>query len=180
MQPELNKMKALITSVICLCIGSCSFVEALKNSPEANNQVDNSPEGIIYMTDPTQKQIVDVTDTLYLGDTFKLKLKTPHAGDLAIIDPADRFFYLVYNGKRDTGTYPLIRRDSFINQPVIKLPTDQAMASVLNKKLSHNQTIFTTGGIYEIRLGDRLDTLNGKPVEVASVFFIREKRRKHH
>lgn len=176
-------MRAPITATVIsvlLCGGSCSFIEGLKNNPEVNTQVDSSPKGIIYVTDSSKKQIVDITDTLYLGDTLKLKFKTPHHGDLAIIDPANRFFYLVYNGKRDTGIYPVVRRDSFVSQSVIKLSTDQVKASLLDRKLSPNQSIFTTAGIYEIRLGERLDTLDGKPVEVASVFYTREKRRRHH
>lgn len=176
-------MKVPITATVIsllLCAGSCSFIEGLKNDQEVNTQVDSSPKGIVYITDSSKMCILDVTDTLYLGDTLRLRFKTPHSGDLAIIDPANRFFYLVYEGRRDTSTYPLMRQDSFINQSAIKLPTDQAKASVFNKELGHNEPIFTLGGIYEIRLGERLDTLDGKPVEVASVFFIRERRRRHH
>lgn len=176
-------MKVPITATVIsvlLCAGSCSFIEGLKNNPEASTQVDASPKGIVYVTDASKKRILEITDTLYLGDTLRLKFKTPHPGDLAIIDPANRFFYLVYNGKRDTGIYPLLRKDSFVNQSTISISTDQAKASILNEKLSHNEPIFTTSGLYEIRLGERLDTLDGNPVEVASVFYIREKRRRHY
>jgi hypothetical protein len=123
-----------------------------------------------------QKEILFSTDTLYKGDTLKIKFKTPHAKDLAITTPADKFFFVVY-GFNDTTASSLVDWHEFANMDHLEIITNKTKINPWDARIKGNQLVFTKTGTYEIRLSENLETDDGTPVEVEDVYYIHEEKK---
>ena len=128
-----------------------------------------------YVTDPDKKFITSCPDTLYLGDTLRITFKTPHPKDFAIMTPDDKFFFVVY-AYSDARKPSLYDWNAFANMRSIEMIPDQAKANHWNAGVTENKIIFDKTGTYEIRLSENLETDDGTPVEIVSVYYIHEKR----
>ncbi len=124
----------------------------------------------------TAKQILSHTDTLYKGDTLKIKFKIPHSKDLAITNPDNAFFFLIY-ANNDPKMPSLIEWNTFAATNHLEIITDQTKANPWNATYKENQLIFTTTGKYKIELSDNLETDDGTPVETDSVYYIDYKKK---
>ncbi len=100
---------------------------------------------------------------LHDGDTLTIRISTPHGGDLAIWDPNDRFFFLVFWQPEDPpAPRPLIDRQLFQSMPVLRLNTREAVAPILNEGWEAPTRIFTKPGKYHVVLSVNLETENTK------------------
>lgn len=124
---------------------------------------------------PEEKSIISYTDTLYLGDTLKVKFKTPHPKDFAIRTPDNRFFFLVY-ALSDPEMPSLYDWNEFANMNTIEIITDKTKANPWDASASENCLIFAVTGTYKILLSDKLETDDGTLVETVTVYFVNEKR----
>jgi hypothetical protein len=137
---------------------------------------DGLPEPQI-VSDPIRKKIAFVTDTLFKGDTLTIKFKTPHSRDLGIITPDNKFFFLVY-GFNDPKKPSLVDWNEFADIDTLQIITDKTKANPWNASVTENQIIFTKTGSYEILLSENLETDDGTPFEIDTVYYINMSRKK--
>ncbi len=121
------------------------------------------------------KKIISYTDTLFLGDTLKIKFKIPHPRDLAIRNPENKFFFLVYEGS-DSLMPPLVDWEKFEHVGHLEIITNKTKAKPWDARINENQIIFTKSGKYEILLSDNLETDDGTPVEYQTVYYFNRHR----
>lgn len=122
------------------------------------------------MTDTAEKSIISFQDTLYYGDTLKIKFKTPHPTDFAITTPNDGFFFVVYDGN-DSTMPSLVDSEKFRTMSYLEIVTNETKANPWNRQFSENQIIFSTSGKYELRLSNNLETDDGTPVESEIIIY---------
>jgi len=116
------------------------------------------------------------SDTLYLGDTLRIKFETPHPSDFAITTPNGDFFFVVYWGS-DQGKPSLYDWNDFANMGLIEIITDKTKACLWDARTTENTIIFDKTGTYEIALSKNLETDDdGTPVERTKVYYIHDKR----
>ncbi|MBW8050362.1 MAG: hypothetical protein FVQ77_08510 [Cytophagales bacterium] len=132
-----------------------------------------------FVTDPDEKKIVSITDTLYKSDTLKIKFKTPHSRDFAITTPDDKFFFVVYWGN-DTTNPSLVDWTEFENLDYLEIITDQTTANPWDAREPKNKLIFNITGQYEILLSENLETDDGTPVEVERVYYYDKKNKNNY
>jgi hypothetical protein len=171
-------VRSLLMVVFLLELFSCS-----SNDSGNKNHIENSttepdsfalPEPQFVAND--QKEILFATDTLYKGDTLKIKFKTPHVKDLAITTPDNKFFFVVY-GLNDTTMPSLVDWHAFANIDHLEIITDKTKVNPWDARIHENQLVFTKTGTYEIRFSENLETDDGTPVEVEAVYYFHEERK---
>jgi len=123
-----------------------------------------------YVTNPDEKHILSITDTLYFGDTLKIKFKTPHPKDLGIITPSGKFYFLIYMGS-DPKKPSLVDSWAFEKMDYLEIVTDKTEANPWDASEQANKLIFSELGLYEVRLSENLETDDGTPVEVEQVYY---------
>ena len=123
-----------------------------------------------YITGPDEKSIISANDTLYLGDTLKLKFKTPHPKDLAIYAPDDKFFFIVY-ASFESEIPPLIDYQKFAQLDSLNIVTTETKGNPWMADVKEAQLIFTKAGLYRILLSENLETDDGTPIEEQYVFY---------
>lgn len=128
-----------------------------------------------FVTDSNEKKIIAITDTLYKGDTLKIKFNTPHPRDFAITTPDGKFFFVIYGGN-DTTKPSLIDWLEFEKIEYLEIITDQTTANPWDAREPENKIIFTKTGEYEILLSENLETDNGTPVEIERVYYNHKKK----
>ncbi|MEZ4789878.1 MAG: hypothetical protein R2811_07660 [Flavobacteriales bacterium] len=124
-----------------------------------------------FITEPAEKKIISITDTLHKGDTLKIRFRTPHPRDFAITTPDDKFFFVVY-GSNDTTMPSLVDWLEFETMDYLEIITDQTTANPWDAREIKSKIIFTTTGQYEIRLSENLETDDGTPVELERVYYM--------
>jgi len=122
------------------------------------------------------ESILSYTDSLYLGDTLKLRFKTPHPKDFAITTPSGKYFFIVYKFS-DTLKPSLYDWDQFEMIDFVEIITDQTKANLYDARVYENRLIFTETGRYEIRMSENLETDDGTPMELHYLNFVNEKRK---
>jgi len=175
MKPDIR-----IFGLLLLIIFSCSEKGTIEKVSIDETQIDTTETGIPepqFITDPTEKAILSIQDTLFLGDTLKIQFKTPHTKDLAIVDPDDNFFFVVYS-QNDTLMPSLADWDKFETMNEISIVTDKTKVNPWNAKFHSNQIVFTKTGKYEVLLSENLETDNGTPVEKEIVYYYHRPRTK--
>jgi hypothetical protein len=133
---------------------------------------DTDESGILAppeITDPAEKHILSHNDTLYLGDTLRFMFKTPHPRGFGVVDPNNKFLYLVYADYNVT-TKPTIDFEAFAGMNTLELPTRSAKANPWTAG-KQDELIFTIPGTYVFKLSEMLATDDGTPVESVNVFF---------
>lgn len=171
---------ALTAFILALLSFSC-----VRNNGEAGNRqevlaVDSSGSGLpeqVYVTDPLQKKILSVPDTLYEGDTLRINFKTPHPRDFAIVAPDGHFFYVVHS-QNDTLMPSLMDPEEFERTTVLEIITDKTKVSPYDVAINHNTLLFTRTGRYELRLSEQLCTDDGTPMETETVFYLDRPRKR--
>jgi hypothetical protein len=128
------------------------------------------------VTDSNKMQIISLTDTLYKGDTLRINFKVPHYKDLGIITPSENFFFVVY-AYTEKDEPSLVDWNEFENQRNIEIITDKTKANPWNAQIKENKIIFRETGVYKIQLSENLETDDGTPIEVRSVYYINRKRK---
>ena len=128
-----------------------------------------------FVTDSNEKKIIAITDTLYKGDTLKIKFRTPHPRDFAITTPEGKFFFIIYGGN-DTTKPSLVDWLEFEKIEYLEIITDQTTANPWDATEPENKIIFTKTGEYEILLSENLETDNGTPVEIERVYYNHKKK----
>lgn len=174
----------ILTTVFVLILSACSTNsgnqnDALTNKPNEIS-VDSFDSGLPeqeYVTDPDQKSILSVTDTIYKGDTLKIHFKTPHPTDFAIISPDDNFFFVI-NSDNDSLMPSLMNPEEFKYLDLLEIITDKTKVSPYDRRINHNTIIFTKTGKYKLSLSEVLCTDDGTPFETKSVFYIDKPRKK--
>lgn len=131
---------------------------------------DSKNEEKLLDNEIVKTQIAYANDTLYKGDTLRIKFRVPHWRDLAIISPAGAFYFLVYSHS-DSTKPSLVEWNAFANMDYLEIITDRAKANPWNAAAKSNQLIFTVSGTYEINISENLETDDGTAVEVRSVYY---------
>ncbi|MCW3072843.1 MAG: hypothetical protein JWO44_2733 [Bacteroidetes bacterium] len=155
-----------LTITFLLGLSSCStWVSEDKDyiSPISIDSDANSLPEPKLVTDINKKEIIAATDTLYKGDTLKIKFKMPHSKDLAITTPDDKFF-VIY----------LFKWQKFADLDYLEIITNMTRANTLNAIINENRIIFTKTGKYEIKLFENVVAVDATPVEVEEVYYIDE------
>ncbi len=176
-------MKALLLILVILssALASCNTGTSGKQGNQTPLKVEAAepdeyalPERQ-YITDPAEKKILSICDTLYIGDTLKIKFKAPHASDFGIVTPNGRFFFVVYGGN-DTTKPSLVDYLEFANLEYLEMVTDRIKANPWDVRINENQLVFTVSGKYLIQLSETLDTDDGTPVEEEEVYYFDKPR----
>ncbi len=134
---------------------------------------DYDDEGVIppeFITDPSEKSILSINDTLYLDDTLKIRFKVPHPKDLAITGPDDKFFFLVY-ASYGSELPPLIDYNAFATMDILYIFPEKTKANPWLADVQEYKRIFTKPGLYRIQLSENLETDDGTPVEYEEVYY---------
>lgn len=137
--------------------------------------IENNLPAQEFSTDLSDKSILSLQDTLYLGDTLTIKFKVPHPKDLAILDPDGNFFFLVYAGSQD-GLKPLIDYETFGTLDKLDIVPSETKANPWNASIHENRIVFAKAGSYEIRLSENLETDDGTPIESVRVYYTAKSR----
>lgn len=151
---------------------SVAVMKAKDSLPEEDDEFGiSAPEDI---TDPKMKSMLSVPDTLWLGDTLTIRFRVPHPTDLAVFDPDDKFFFVVYDGVMEGGP-PLVPPGQFARMDRLQL-LPGVTANIWTAGVKEPQPIFTRAGTYELRLSEELETDDGTPVETETVYYTGRKR----
>jgi hypothetical protein len=172
------KIRPVVIVLLSLKFLSCTTpAPETKSKQEAIVTQPDSPElPEPHFVADAQKEIAFATDTLYSGDTLKIKFKTPHAKDLAITDPDGNFFFVVY-AYNDPTKPSLVDWNGFENMDQLEIITNKTKVNPWNASSKENQLIFTKTGPYEINLSENLETDDGTPVEIEKVYYIHEEKK---
>lgn len=127
------------------------------------------------ITDPAEKSILSVPDTLWLGDTLTIRFRVPHPTDLAIYDPENNFFFLVYDHLLNE-LKPLVPHGRFARMDRLDLPASLRANAWLHG-VDTLQPVFTKPGNYRIVLSKELETDEGTPIEEERVYYTARRRR---
>ena len=116
-------------------------------------------------------------DTLYEGDTLRLRMSTPHGGQLAIIDPDGTYFFVVYY--RPMPEEPsLMPTDEFATRDSLLIATAETKAAPWVSGREQNELIFTVSGRYTALLAHNLETDAPQyPLYRCGVTYVAERRR---
>jgi len=187
----MRTFNALIFLFSCLCSCSTRSVEekvvakkdiikvAKQTFVKDTIEMDDEETGISepqYITDTKEMQILTLNDTLYKGDTLEMKFKVPHSKDLAITTPDDNFFFIVY-AQSEVEKPSLVEWNTFATMDYLEVVTDKTKANLWDARVKENRIIFTKTGKYEIRLSENLETDDGTPVELKTVYYIHKRRK---
>lgn len=100
-------------------------------------------------------------DTLYWGDTLTISMRTPHEEYLSVTTPDDHDFYVVW-WQTEAPDYEnqvsLMDPDEFSKTSHFEIVTDKTKASPVIYGKKDNELIFSTLGVYTIRLSQQLST----------------------
>ena len=161
-------MKTTITVIFLYFLVSCSSdsKEKRQNNFKDTLSIEEVEEITEpqFITDPNQKGIISISDTLYKGDSLKIKFKMPHSGDFAIATPDSIFFFLSI----DTS---FIKYDKFLKTENLEIITNKTKAIPYVYNATEKILIFNKTGKYEISLSENLDTDDGTPVEIENVYY---------
>lgn len=151
----------------------------INNQLAQDTFVDDDEFGISepqLVSDSSQMQILNLTDTLYKGDTLKIKFKVPHFKDLAITTPKNKFYFVVYNQSEEEQP-SLVDWNGFANRKTIQIITDQTKANSWDTNIKTNQIIFNETGTYQVLLSENLETDDGTQIEIKNVYYINKYRK---
>lgn len=95
---------------------------------------------------------------LVSGDTLRIRVAVPHGGDLAVIDPQGRFFFISF-WDADHPEKSIFDWQELKIRPSIELNTTKIKGYPENT-LDSPQRVFTKPGRYRILLGENLETEN--------------------
>lgn len=167
-------MKTFRLLIYLLFIGLFSCISG-NNTEIENLETDTLPAQQLII-EKNEKKILWVSDTLYKGDILKIKFKTPHAKDLGITTPDGKFFFVIYGGE-DISKPSLMDWNKFANRDYLEIITNKTRANPWDANIAGNQIIFTKTGKYKIQLSENLETDDGTPVEMETVYYIHEIRK---
>src|SRR5262245_15391782 len=91
-----------------------------------------------------QKEILSITDTLYFGDTLKIKFKIPHSRDIAISTPDSIHFFL----SLDSLLIPSL--ELFATSEQLEIVTNKTKSVPYVYGATERVLIFDKSGIYQI------------------------------
>ena len=134
----------------------------------SNKLIRNKPKSVSLYFSPTTE--ASGIDTLCKGDTLMLKFDRPHGGDLAVQDPDNKLFFLVY-AFSDTENPSLVDWNDFRQMTELKVITDKTKAALPVDSVRTAQLVFSKSGLYEFQLSENLETDDGTPVEYRSVYY---------
>lgn len=143
----------------------------------------------VSLTDSAIRSVVDSTmksyydfecspDTLYVGDTLRLKMKSPNGGWLAVISPDGAFRYVSRPPFESNEKHrPAIYTDELRNRTSFEIITDRTTS--FNRANEIDELIFMKGGTYRIQLGEFYGDASGNAsIDWCSVVFIDSTRQK--
>jgi hypothetical protein len=112
-------------------------------------------------------------EKLFSGGALTLNMPAPHGGDLAIVDPEGKFFFVVY--EPDSSGHSLMRQpfmnwEEFKSLRRLNLSTDLS-ATLMAKDGNGNQRVFTKTGWYKLLLSENLETEIEAPVPQCKVYY---------
>jgi hypothetical protein len=167
-------MKTYKFLIYLLFFGMFSCTSGNKSDVE-NIETDTLPAQQ-FITEPNEKKILWMSDTLFKGDTLKIKFRTPHPKDLGLTTPDGKFFFVIYSGD-DISKPSLMDWNEFANRDYLEIITNKTKANPWDANIAENQIIFTKTGKYKIQLSENLETDDGTPVEMETVYYIDEPRK---
>ena len=114
---------------------------------------------------------------LYQGETLELRFQAPNAPYLGVIDPAGKFFYVVFPAELSAGKLkPLVDSREFERLSALSISLADFKADPYTYGVYENQPVFTQSGTYTFLLGDNLHTEDTAGVEKLSVQYHHQPR----
>lgn len=118
-----------------------------------HNQFFKSKKFDLLIFKTYQNQIINITDTLYLGDTLKIKFNVPHYTDISIQTPNNnKNFFLTL----DTLIIPDII--NFNKQETLQIITNKTKSTPYVFGATERELIFNESGIYRLLISQNLET----------------------
>lgn len=110
-------------------------------------------------TPPPAAKMWAEKSTLYQGETLELHFQAPNAPYLGVIDPAGKFFYVVFPADLATGKLkPLVDSERFKALATLSISLADFKADPYTYGVYENQPVFTRSGTYTFLLGENLHT----------------------
>lgn len=114
---------------------------------------------------------------VYKGEALQLHFSMPHAPFLGVIDPAGKFYYVVFPAGSSVGNLrPLVTSEAFVAMNTLSINTAKFKADPYTSGVLDNQPVFTTSGTYRFLLGENLHTDDERFIEIVKVNYRHKKR----
>ena len=115
--------------------------------------------------------------TVYLGETFTLNFKTPHAQYLGVTDPGGHFYYVIFpKAYASEGLQPLINGEDFVGKKQLTIDPQTLRADPYTYGVTENQKVFTRSGVYTFILGENLHVDDPALIQKVTVQYQATKR----
>lgn len=125
----------------------------------------------------TKKIWVDGAAVFYKNETIELRFAAPNAPFLGVVDPAGRFFYLVYPKEQATGGLkPVVESTDFTKMTSLKIQIDSVLADPYTYGASENRPVFTRSGKYTFIMGENLHVDDPDELEQVVIEYFHQNR----
>lgn len=115
--------------------------------------------------------------TLYQGETLELRFQAPNAPYLGVIDPAGKFFYVVFPAELSAGNLkPLVDSQQFERLSALSISLADFKADPYTYGVLENRPVFTQSGTYTFILGENLHTESPAGIEKVAVQYHHQPR----
>lgn len=120
---------------------------------------------------------VDGAAVFYKNETIELRFAAPNAPFLGVVDPAGRFFYLVYPKEQATGGLkPVVESTDFTKMTSLKIQIDSFLADPYTYGASENRPVFTRSGKYTFIMGENLHVDDPNELEQVAIEYFHQNR----
>lgn len=118
-----------------------------------------SPTPQLASPPPLAAKIWAEKTSLCQGETLELRFQAPNAPYLGVIDPAGKFFYVVFPAELSVGNLkPLVDSREFERLAALSISLADFKADPYTYGVVENQPVFTCSGTYTFLLGENLHT----------------------
>lgn len=122
----------------------------------------------------SSESLVCTPDTLYRGQTLRLRLPTPHGGDLAIVDPKGTVYFAYREGTPHPMLSPPAPSGTFTTRELVRFETERVEMKPFIYDARPAIRVFRQTGPYEIRLGSHLVATDQAPAHRCTVYYVHE------
>ena len=141
-------------------------------SCEPSAELPSKMTGSDQSTSAEYQAIECIPDTLVGGEKLTLVMQRPHGGDLAIVNPQGRYFYLSNSrAPQEGGMHTVLESEVFEQLDEYTIDTYQLKAIPFVHGATEEETVFSEPGKYEVRMGENLETTGEVPAYTCIVHF---------
>jgi hypothetical protein len=178
------KSSSIVGTAVCVCTCvSCNPTSSKVESSAIDSARITTPVIVAQeqpRIDTTHSPLEALTctpKTLHSGDTITLRMRTPHGGYLAVVQPDGTFYFIVYPQLGDpTRRFSKIPSDTFKKMPLLLLPSDLRAAPRVYGRDTLLEPVFSKVGSYQIHLGENLESDYAPPVSKCRIRVLLSKK----